>query len=89
MELEPKFGQIILKTKPTYYNTATPELDPKFGQIIHKAKPTYYITVIPHSSRARAKVWSNFTTSIAYKLLQQSFPEFTIMRTYIMSYYIP
>ena len=26
VELEPKFGQIILKTKPTYYNTATPRL---------------------------------------------------------------
>ena len=26
VELEPKFGQIIHKTKPTYYNTATPRL---------------------------------------------------------------
>ena len=26
VKLEPKFGQIILKTKPTYYNTATPIL---------------------------------------------------------------
>ena len=26
MELEPKFGQIIHKTKSTYYNTATPRL---------------------------------------------------------------
>ena len=26
VELEPKFGQIIHKTKSTYYNTATPRL---------------------------------------------------------------
>ena len=26
MELQPKFGQIIQKTKPTHYNTATPRL---------------------------------------------------------------
>ena len=26
VELEPKFGQIAHKTKPTYYNTATPRL---------------------------------------------------------------
>ena len=26
VELEPKFGQIIHKTKPTHYNTATPRL---------------------------------------------------------------
>ena len=42
VELELKFGQIIHKTKPTYYNTATLVLEPKFGQIIHKTKPTYY-----------------------------------------------
>ena len=42
LELEPKFGQIIHKTKSTHYNTATPRpksklytrLEPKFGQII-------------------------------------------------------
>ena len=144
MELEPKFGQIIHKTKSTYYNTATPrlhgarakilsyytqdkpytlqhsyskapwsysqnfvilytrqtlhittqllqgsmELEPKFGQIIHKTKFTYYNTATPRLHGARAKIWSNFTTSIAYRLLQQSFLEFTIIRTYILSYYI-
>ena len=145
VELQPKFCQIIHKTKSTYYNTATPrlqwnksqnlvklytrqslhtttqllpyfsdvrakiwsnytqdeacilqhnhthtsvELEPKFGQIIHKAKPSTTSQLIPHSSRARAKVWSNFTTGIAYRLLQQSFLEFTIIRTYILSYYI-
>ena len=51
VELEPKFGQIIHKTKSTYYNTATPrlqwKLEPKFGQIIHKTKSTYYNTATP------------------------------------------
>ena len=173
VELEPKFGQIIHKTKSTYYNTATPRLqwnksqnlvklytrqslhtttqllqgcsgtrakiwsnytqdkvyilqhsyskapveqEPKFGQSIHKTKSTYYNTATPglqwnksqnlvklytrqslhtttqllqHSRGARAKVWSNFTTRLVYMLLQQSFLEFTIIRTYILSYYIP
>ena len=172
VELEPKFGQIIHKTKSTYYNTATPRLqwnksqnlvklytrqslhtttqllqgcsgtrakiwsnytqdkvyilqhsyskapveqEPKFGKIIHKTKSTYYNTATPglqwnksqnlvklytrqslhtttqllqHSRGARAKVWSNFTR-LVYRLLQQSFLEFTIIRTYILSYYIP
>ena len=47
VELEPKFGQIIHKTKCTYYNTVTPRLQPKFGQIIHKTTSTYYNTATP------------------------------------------
>ena len=31
-ELEPKFGQIIHKTKSTYYNTATPRLQWNYSQ---------------------------------------------------------
>ena len=31
-ELEPKFGQIIPKTKSTYYNTATPRLQWNYSQ---------------------------------------------------------
>ena len=33
MELEPKFGQIIHKTKPSYYNRATPRLQWSWSQI--------------------------------------------------------
>ena len=48
---EPKFGQILHKTKSTYYNTATPKApvkqEPKFGQITHKTKSTYYNTATP------------------------------------------
>ena len=146
MELEPKFGQIIHKTKSAYYNTATPrlqwnksqnlvkfytrqsldtttqllqgcsgtrakiwsnytqdkvyilqhsyskaavELEPKFGQIIRKTSLHTATQLLQHFRGARAKVWSNFTTRLAYRLLQQSFLEFTIIRTYILSYYIP
>ena len=45
VEQEPKFGQLIHKTKSTYYAPAKPE--PKFGQIIHKTKSTYYNTATP------------------------------------------
>ena len=51
VEQEQKFGQIIQKTKTTYYNTATPRLQwkksQKFGQIIHKTKSAYYYTGTP------------------------------------------
>ena len=36
VELEPKFGQIIHKTKSTYYNTATPRLQWKYSQNLVK-----------------------------------------------------
>ena len=77
VELEPKFGQIIHKTKSTYYNTATPRLqlsleEPKFGQIIHKTKSTYYNTATPRLQRIRAKIWSNYTQDKVY-ILQHSY----------------
>ena len=36
VKLEPKFGQIIHKTKPTYYNTATPRLQLSSSQNLVK-----------------------------------------------------
>ena len=56
VEQEPKFGQIIHKTKSTYlqhsYSKAPVEQKPKFGQIIHKTKSTYYNTAIPTLERS-------------------------------------
>ena len=93
VELEPKFGQIIHKTKSTYYNTATPRLQWNKSQNSVKlyTRQSLHTTtqLLQHSRGARAKIWSNFTTRLAYRLLQQSFLEFTIIRTYILSYYIP
>ena len=93
VELEPKFGQIIHKTKSTYYNTATPRLQWNKSQNLVKlyTKQSLHTTtqLLQHSRGATAKVLSNFTTRPVYRLLQQSFLEFTIIRTYILSYYIP
>ena len=93
VEQELKFGQIIHKTKSTYYNTATPRLQWNKSQNLVKlyTRQSLHTTtqLLQHSRGARAKVWSNFTTRLAYRLLQQSFLEFTIIRTYILSYYIP
>ena len=93
VEQEPKFGQIIHKTKSTYCSTATPRLQWSKSQNLVKlyARQSVHTAtqLLQHSRGARAKVWSNFTTRLAYRLLQQSFLEFTIIRTYILSYYIP
>ena len=93
VELEPKFGQIIHKTKSTYYNTAIPRLQWNKSQNLVKlyTRQSLHTTtqLLQHSRGARAKVWSNFTTRLVYRLLQQSLLEFTIIRTYILSYYIP
>ena len=51
VKLEPKFGQIIYKTKSTYYNTATPRLQRSKSQSLvkfyNKTKSTYYNTATP------------------------------------------
>ena len=93
VEQEPKFGQIKHKTMSTYYNTATPRLQWNKSQNLVKlyTRQSLHTTtqLLQHSRGARAKIWSNFTKRLAYRLLQQSFLEFTIIRTYILSYYIP
>ena len=66
VEPEPKFGQIIHKTKSTYYNTATPRLQWNKSQNLVKlyTRQSLHTTtqLLQHSRGARAKVWSNFTT---------------------------
>ena len=106
VKLEPKFGQVIHKTKPTHYNTATPRFQwswsynkatPRLQRSSNQNLVILYTIQSLHtttqlllgSSGARAKIWSNYTTRLVYRLLQQSFLEFTIIRTYILSYYIP
>ena len=90
VELEPKFGKIIRQTKPTYYNTAFPRLQWSMSQNLIKlyTRQSLHTTtrLLQGSNGARAKIWSNYTTRLAYRLLQQSFLEFTNIRTYILLY---
>ena len=76
MEQEPKFGQIIHKTKPTYYNTATPRLQWNKSQNLVKlyTRQSQHITTQPlhGSSGTRAKIWSNYTQDKVY-ILQHSY----------------
>ena len=72
VELEPKFGQIIHKTKSTYYNTATPRLQLNKSQNLVKlnTRQTLHTTtqLLQGSSGTRAKIWSNFTPDKVYIL---------------------
>ena len=76
VELEPKFGQIIHKTKSTYYNTATPRLQRNQSQNLVKlyTRQSLHTTtqLLQGSSRTRAKIWSNYTQDKVY-LLQHSY----------------
>ena len=75
VELKPKFGQIIHKTKSTYYNTATPRLQWSYSQNLIKlyTRQSVYTTTqsLQGSSGTRAKIWSNYTQDKAY-ILQHS-----------------
>ena len=77
VEQEPKFGQIIHKTKSAYYNTATPRLQWNRSQNLVKlyTRQSLHTTtqLLQGCSGTRAKIWSNFTTRLAYRPLQQSF----------------
>ena len=72
VELEPKFGQIIHKTKSTYYNTATPRLQLNKSQNLVKlnTRQTLHTTtqLLQGSSGTRAKIWSNYTPDKVYIL---------------------
>ena len=72
MKLEPKFGQIIHKTKPTYYNTATPRLQWNQSQNLVKlyTRQSLHTTtqLLQGISEVRAKIWSNYTQDKAYTL---------------------
>ena len=76
MELQPKFGQIIHKTKSTYYNTATPRLQWNYSQNLAKlyTRQSLHITtqLLQGSSGTRAKIWSNYTQDKVY-ILQHSY----------------
>ena len=76
VELEPKFGQIIHKTKPTHYNTATPRLQWSWSQNLVKlyTRQSLHTTtkLLQGSSGAGAKIWSNYTLDKAYTV-QQSY----------------
>ena len=71
-ELEPKFGQTIHKTKPTYYSKATPRLQQSWNQSLVKlyTRQSLHTTtkLLQGSSGVGAKIWSNFTQDKAYTL---------------------
>ena len=75
-ELEPKFGQIIHKTKSTYYNTATPRLQRNQSQNLVKlyTRQSLHTTtqLLQVSSGTRAKIWPNYTQDKVY-ILQHSY----------------
>ena len=72
VELQPKFGLIIHKTKPTHYNTATPRLQGTRAKIWSKlyTRQSLHTTtqLLQGSSGTTAKVWSNYTQDKAYTL---------------------
>ena len=76
VELVPKFGQIIHKTKSTYYNTATPRLQWNYSQNLVKlyTRQSLHTTtqLLQGSSGTRAKIWSNYTQDKVY-ILQHSY----------------
>ena len=76
VEQEPKFGQIILKTMSTYFNTATPRLQWNKSQNLVKLytrQSLHTITqLLQGSSGTRAKIWSNYTQDKVY-ILQNSY----------------
>ena len=72
VELEPKFGHFIHKTKPTHYNTATPRLKWSWSQNLVKlyTRQSLHTTtqLLQGSSGAGAKIWSLYTQDKAYTL---------------------
>ena len=69
---EPKFEQIIHKTKPTHNNTATPRLQWNYSQNLVKlyTRQSLHTTtqLLQGSSGTRAKIWSYYTQDKAYTL---------------------
>ena len=76
MELQPKFDQIIHKTKRIYNNTVTPRLQWSYSQNLVKlyTRQSLHITtqLLQGSSGTRAKIWSNYTQDKVY-ILQHSY----------------
>ena len=78
VELEPKFGQIIHKTKSTYYNNATPRLQRNQSQNLVKiyTRQSLHTTtqLLQGCSGSTAKIWSKYTQDKVY-ILQHSYSE--------------
>ena len=76
VEQETKLGQIIHKTKSTYYNTATPRLQWNKSQNLVKlyTRQSLHTTtqLLQGSSETRDKIWSNYTQDKVY-ILQHSY----------------
>ena len=72
VEQEPKFVQIIHKTKSTFYNTATPRLQWNKSQNLVKLYPRQSLhttsKLLQGCSGTRAKIWSNYTQDKVYIL---------------------
>ena len=72
VKVEPKFGHIIHKTKPIYYNTATPRLQRSWNQnlvILYTRQSLHTTTkLLQGSSEAGAKIWSFYAQDKAYTL---------------------
>ena len=81
MEQEPKFGQIIHKTKSTYYNTATPRLQLNKSQNLVKlyTRQSLLTTtqLLQGCSGTIAKIWSNYTQDKVC-LLQHSYSKVAV-----------
>ena len=72
VELEPKFGHFIHKTKTTHYNTATPRLKWSWSQNLVKlyTRQNLHTTtqLLQSSSGSGTKIWSYCTQDKAYTL---------------------
>ena len=72
VELEPKFGYFIHKTKPTLYNTATPRIKWSWSQNLVKLYTRQSLhtktQLLQASSGAGTKIWSYCTQYKAYTL---------------------
>ena len=78
---EPNVGQIIHKTKSTYYNTATPRLQWNKSQNLVKlyTRQSLHTTtqLLQGCSGTRAKIWSNYTPDKVC-LLQHSYSKVAV-----------
>ena len=77
VELRIKSGQITQQDKPNSYSQTSVELEPKFGQIIQQDKPNTTAQLLPDVSRARTKIWSNYSQEKAY-ILQHSYSQTSV-----------
>ena len=82
VQVEPKFGLIIHKTKPTHYNTATPRLQWNYSQNLVKlyTRQILHTTtqLLQGSSGTIAKIWSNYTQD-KVNILQHSYSKAPVL----------